>query len=108
MLVVKQTDPTNEYSQGQNAFTCRSCPYQFLIDHCYFEDRKVKAKKIEDIISEADMWKGANEIEVQCNNTDCDNAQAYYYQRQIRSADEPMTTNFKVSWACEMVHRSAN
>lgn len=33
---------------------------------------------------------------VQCTRDGCDNAQASFYQVQIRSADEPMTTFYKV------------
>ena len=33
---------------------------------------------------------------VQCPREGCDNAQASFYQVQIRSADEPMTTFYKV------------
>ena len=33
---------------------------------------------------------------VQCPREGCDNSQAAFYQVQIRSADEPMTTFYKV------------
>ena len=101
--MVKQTEATEEYSGGQNAFTCRTCPYQYVIDHCYYEDRKVTPKKADDIISEADMWKGANVTDEKCPNENCTNAQAYYFQRQIRSADEPMTTNYRVREILERI-----
>ena len=32
----------------------------------------------------------------QCSREGCDGAQAFFYQVQIRSADEPMTTFYKV------------
>lgn len=32
----------------------------------------------------------------QCPSQDCEGARAFYYQVQIRSADEPMTTFLKV------------
>jgi DNA-directed RNA polymerase subunit M/transcription elongation factor TFIIS len=32
----------------------------------------------------------------QCPREGCDGAQAFFYQVQIRSADEPMTTFYKV------------
>jgi len=38
-----------------------------------------------------------NGAAVQCPNEKCDGTQAYFYQLQIRSADEPMTTFYKVS-----------
>jgi DNA-directed RNA polymerase III subunit RPC11 len=34
---------------------------------------------------------------VQCPNEKCRNDEAYWYQLQIRSADEPMTAFYKVS-----------
>lgn len=33
---------------------------------------------------------------VQCPNDKCRNFEAYWYQLQIRSADEPMTAFYKV------------
>lgn len=33
----------------------------------------------------------------QCKDEKCDGSRAYFYQLQIRSADEPMTTFFRVS-----------
>jgi hypothetical protein len=35
-------------------------------------------------------------IVVNCPKEDCDGDEAYFYQLQIRSADEPMTSFFKV------------
>lgn len=32
----------------------------------------------------------------QCPDTDCDGDHAFFFQKQIRSADEPMTTFYKV------------
>ncbi len=46
------------------------------------------------------FWRGfgANEMTiVQCPNEKCRNDEAYWYQLQIRSADEPMTAFYKVS-----------
>lgn len=34
---------------------------------------------------------------MQCPNEKCRNDEAYWYQLQIRSADEPMTAFYKVS-----------
>lgn len=35
----------------------------------------------------------------QCPHENCDGAKAFFYQVQIRSADEPMTTFYKVCYA---------
>jgi hypothetical protein len=37
-------------------------------------------------------------ITVNCPKEDCDGDEAYFYQLQIRSADEPMTSFFKVRY----------
>jgi DNA-directed RNA polymerase III subunit RPC11 len=38
----------------------------------------------------------ADKETVQCPNEKCRNHEAYWYQLQIRSADEPMTAFYKV------------
>ena len=45
-------------------------------------------------------------IIAQCPREGCDGSQAFFYQVQIRSADEPMTTFYKVSHACSSSPRS--
>lgn len=35
---------------------------------------------------------------IQCPKEGCDGAEAAFFQVQIRSADEPMTGFYKVSW----------
>ena len=43
---------------------------------------------------------------MQCPNEKCRNDEAYWYQLQIRSADEPMTAFYKVSnRSCNMCYR---
>lgn len=41
-------------------------------------------------------WDNADKTKVQCSSGDCDGIEAAFYQVQIRSADEPMTTFYKV------------
>lgn len=36
---------------------------------------------------------------MQCDNRECDGMEAAFFQVQIRSADEPMTSFFKVGYA---------
>lgn len=40
----------------------------------------------------------ADNIQVNCREDKCDNRLAYFRQVQIRSADEPMTTFYKVHY----------
>jgi hypothetical protein len=42
--------PTNP--EGCNAFTCRTCPYQFVLDQPYFERTYMKKKQKDDILGE--------------------------------------------------------
>lgn len=46
----------------------------------------------------------ADVFTVNCRNERCDNREAYFRQVQIRSADEPMTTFYKVCFACLLRH----
>lgn len=45
----------------------------------------------------AAQWDNAQKGSVQCPKEGCDGLEAAYYQVQIRSADEPMTSFYKVS-----------
>ena len=81
----------------------------------------MKTKEVEDVLGGADSWKNVDTTEgaleasrlralmalhiaretdgyaVNCVNDErCDNRRAYFRQVQIRSADEPMTTFYKV------------
>ena len=60
----------------------------------------LKQKEVEDIVGGAAQWENAQKTEVQCPNSNCGNGEAYFYQLQIRSADEPMTNCYKVSVSC--------
>ena len=112
-------DPTLEDQVGHNRFECLTCPYHFVINKRYFERRTIQKKEVEDILGGKGAWDNvdqtngmANEIKqeavresnvdlktVQCPNEKCRNHEAYWYQLQIRSADEPMTAFYKVSCA---------
>lgn len=106
--------------QGRNRFECRTCPFQYIIDKRYYERKELKGKEVEDIIGGKDAWKNADKTEgmttlqsssasivciqrsrlitllpVQCANNKCDSTMAFFYQLQIRSADEPMTSFFR-------------
>ena len=49
-------------------------------------------------------WDNAQKQKTQCPKEDCGGMEAAYFQVQIRSADEPMTSFYKVSswvvWGC--------
>jgi DNA-directed RNA polymerase III subunit RPC11 len=122
-------DPTTEEYVGQNRFECLTCPYHFVINKRYFERKYMKKKEVEDILGGKGAWDNvdktqgmsfttlqslakswnvvfgpgiiANERTVQCPNEKCRNDEAYWYQLQIRSADEPMTAFYKVGYILE-------
>lgn len=95
-------DPTTEQYVGQNRFECLTCPYQFVINKRYYERKYIKKKEAEDILGGKNAWDNVDKTSVQCPNEKCRNDEAYWYQLQIRSADEPMTAFYKV---CERVRR---
>ena len=69
-----------------------------ILDKRYFERKMMKSKEVEDVLGGADSWKNVDKTEVNCREEKCDNREAYFRQVQIRSADEPMTTFYKVCW----------
>ncbi|KAH7135657.1 hypothetical protein B0J11DRAFT_576230 [Dendryphion nanum] len=88
-------DPTVEDAVGQNRFECPTCPYHFIITKRYFERKTIKRKEVEDILGGKGAWDNVDQTNVQCPNEKCRNDRAYWYQLQIRSADEPMTAFYK-------------
>jgi len=111
---VPPADPTIEQYVGQNRFECLTCPYHFVINKRYYERKYLKKKEVEDILGGKGAWDNVDKTEgtlfssphkhmgmlttmctVQCPNEKCRNDQAYWYQLQIRSADEPMTAFYK-------------
>ena len=77
----------------------------------------MKKKEVEDVLGGAGAWDNVDKTDgmpsetnwllwqsltlqfraAQCPNEKCDGSQAFFYQMQIRSADEPMTSFYKVS-----------
>ncbi|KAI1479820.1 hypothetical protein K445DRAFT_322399 [Daldinia sp. EC12] len=80
---------------GRNRLECRTCPYQHLIEENMYSRRYFKRKEREDVFGGAGSWDNADKTPVQCNNSSCNGKEAAFYQIQIRSADEPMTSFFK-------------
>ncbi|KAL2053539.1 hypothetical protein ABVK25_006191 [Lepraria finkii] len=88
-------DALGPYPTGQNRLECRTCPYQFLIDKKYYERKEMKRKEVEDVLGGKEAWDNVDKTDAQCTREGCDGGQAFFYQVQIRSADEPMTTFYK-------------
>ncbi|KAF2091145.1 hypothetical protein K490DRAFT_62467 [Saccharata proteae CBS 121410] len=88
-------DPNDPNNSGKNRFECRSCPYQYVLDRRYYERKAMKRKEVEDVLGGKDAWNNVDTVEAMCVKEGCGNDKAYFYQIQIRSADEPMTQFFK-------------
>ncbi|KAF2114429.1 hypothetical protein BDV96DRAFT_96852 [Lophiotrema nucula] len=88
-------DPSTQNDEGNNRFECQTCPYQYVLNRRYYERKTMKRKEEGDILGGKDAWKNVDTTIVQCTNEKCRNDTAYWYQLQIRSADEPMTAFYK-------------
>ncbi|KAI9700983.1 MAG: RNA polymerase III C11 subunit [Bogoriella megaspora] len=89
-------DDPDESKQGKRRFECRTCPYELLLEHRWFERRTMKRKEPEDVIGGAQSWENVDKTGILCPFEDCDGSEAYCMSIQIRSADEPSTWFYKV------------
>ncbi|KAJ1335634.1 DNA-directed RNA polymerase III subunit RPC11 [Microdochium nivale] len=80
---------------GRNRLECRTCPYQHAIEEPLFSRRVFKKKEREDVFGGPGAWDNADKTKVQCASPTCNGGEAAFYQIQIRSADEPMTSFYK-------------
>ena len=115
VLTISRADPTPKFPLGVNRFECRTCPYQYVLKGGWSEKTPMKQKEVEDVFggkeefanadSMGSKWKSlrllacgleAHHCTAQCPSEDCNGDRAYFFQLQIRSADEPMTTFLKV------------
>jgi DNA-directed RNA polymerase III subunit RPC11 len=83
---------------GGNRLECRTCPYQHAIEMPIYSRKNFPRKEKEDVFGGPGAWDNAQKGRVQCPTADCNGDEAAFFQVQIRSADEPMTTFYKVSW----------
>ncbi|KAI0201703.1 hypothetical protein F4808DRAFT_95865 [Astrocystis sublimbata] len=80
---------------GRNRLECRTCPYQHAIEEPMYSRRYFKKKEREDVFGGAEAWDNADKTAIQCPTGSCEGNEAAFYQVQIRSADEPMTSFYK-------------
>ncbi|EFX01932.1 RNA polymerase 3 c11 subunit [Grosmannia clavigera kw1407] len=80
---------------GRNRLECRTCPYEYAITTPLFSRRDFVRKEKEDVFGGEGAWDNAQKTKVQCPTDRCDGDEAAFFQVQIRSADEPMTSFFK-------------
>lgn len=83
---------------GKNRLECRTCPYEFAINEPLFSRKEFARKEREDVFGGPGAWDNAQKGRVQCPADNCDGEEAAFFQVQIRSADEPMTSFYKVSF----------
>ncbi|KAL7664327.1 DNA-directed RNA polymerase subunit [[Candida] zeylanoides] len=90
MLLISQAD------DGCNRFYCPTCPYEFKINGFQMYDRKLLSRKeVDDVLGGDGAWDLVDQTAAQCPIDSCGGDKAYFFQLQIRSADEPMTTFYK-------------
>ncbi|KAJ3568146.1 hypothetical protein NP233_g5901 [Leucocoprinus birnbaumii] len=70
---------------------------------------RLKRKEVDDVLGGDEMWAHADQTQASCDK--CNHDRAYFYQLQIRSADEPMTTFYRCfsgvrtsAVPCELLH----
>ncbi|CAK5277869.1 unnamed protein product [Mycena citricolor] len=78
---------------GYNKWSCNTCPYEFPITKQMTSRTKLVRKAVDDVLGGEEAWKHADATMASCPT--CNNDKAYFYQLQIRSADEPMTTFYR-------------
>jgi DNA-directed RNA polymerase III subunit RPC11 len=90
---------------GGNRLECRTCPYQHAIDMPIYSRKNFPRVEKEDVFGGPGAWDNAQKGRVQCPTANCNGDEAAFFQVQIRSADEPMTTFYKVSFsaACHVL-----
>lgn len=81
---------------GIHRLNCPTCPYEFPIEGVEIFDRKeLPRKEIDDVLGGDGAWDNVDQTTTQCPVESCGFDKAYFFQLQIRSADEPMTTFLK-------------
>ncbi|KJR85246.1 uncharacterized protein SPSK_08768 [Sporothrix schenckii 1099-18] len=88
---------------GRNRLECRTCPYEYAIATPLFSRREFVRKEKEDVFGGPGAWDNAQKTKVQCPADGCDGGEAAFFQVQIRSADEPMTSFFKVLFGSQVL-----
>lgn len=71
---------------------CQTCPYVHQLKEGDRLVRKVslKRKQADDILGGEEAWANVDKAQTVCEDEDCGGREAYFFQAQLRSADEPM------------------
>lgn len=97
VLTVSTTVVSSTDHSATNCLECRTCPYQFILERQYFERKTFARKEREDVFGGPGAWDNADKAQIQCPKEGCGGEEAAFFQVQIRSADEPMTSFYKVT-----------
>ena len=81
---------------GANRLECRTCPFEHPIEETIFSRKTFVRREKDDVFGGPGAWDNAQKAKVQCPAEGCNGDEAAFFQVQIRSADEPMTSFFKV------------
>lgn len=59
----------------------------------------MRQKEVDDVLGGDGAWDNVDQTAAQCPNKDCDNGtRAYFFQLQIRSADEPVSDQPQIAF----------
>lgn len=78
---------------GSTRFFCHLCPYMYRIRTPVVYEVRPERKAVDDVMGGEEAWANVDKADAVCPK--CANGEAYFFQLQIRSADEPMTTFYK-------------
>ncbi|MCJ1439968.1 MAG: RNA polymerase III C11 subunit [Stictis urceolatum] len=96
-LIVTRGPSDDEHPTGRYRMDCRTCTYIYNYEETLYERKDMKAKEAEDVMGGSEAWENVEQAKTQCPAENCNGDHAYFFQKQIRSADEPMTTFYMVS-----------
>lgn len=54
ILTIARSNPSDLFPKGQNAYTCRSCPYVSPLTHRMYDRNYMKRKEVEDVLGGED------------------------------------------------------
>lgn len=85
----------SQINGAANRLECRTCPFEHHITEPVFSRRVYERVEREDVFGGPGAWDNAQKGRVQCPAEGCNGEEAAFFQVQIRSADEPMTSFYK-------------
>jgi len=73
---------------------CVTCPYMHVLKQQYCVEHEQKRKVVDDVLGGEGAWDNVDQTDADCPKCQ-ESKRAYFFQLQIRSADEPMSTFYK-------------